>query len=196
MQAESYDDSFLHLFSCPGHDCRDSPCWDDCWHTHHCDLLVPRSCTIQMEAHSEQKNRKFRSGSECSICLEPVWTKAFVMACSHSFHLRCFYEWLKTHWCQGSWGNCPLCRKVADCFSPFMLRECLLPPTFDSKAESVLDKCFTPNIYIALNIWVIPSLCLQWANQWTCICHQCFGLLSEMIQKHSCLTSKNQKILV
>ena len=149
MHGKSYDDSFLHLFSfdCPGHDCRDSPCWDDCWQTHHCDLLVPRSCTIQMEAHSEEKNRKFRFGSECSICLEPIWMKAFVLGCAHPFHSRCLHQWLKTHWYRGSWGTCPLCRKVPDCFTPFMLRESLLPPTFDSKAESVLDNCFTPSIF-------------------------------------------------
>lgn len=146
----SFDDSYLHLISydCPGHECTEQ-CWDGTWYNTHSTLIVPRTCKIQFEAHSVEKNRKFRLGSECAICLEPIFIQGFVLGCAHAYHAKCLFSWIETRSAKGMWGNCPVCRKPNDCFTPLMIQESILHPEFD-ELESIMAHCIAPKLQINL----------------------------------------------
>ena len=50
-----------------------------------------------------------RVGTECAICLEPVWTikTAFVTCCGHVFHKNCMVPWQRLK----NVNTCPMCRR-------------------------------------------------------------------------------------
>ena len=48
---------------------------------------------------------------ECSICLEKIKNQSLILDCSHSYHIYCLQEWVKSQTSIGNIPRCPMCRE-------------------------------------------------------------------------------------
>lgn len=72
-------------------------------------LLVRRGCR-RIIVGKPKSSKLEQEDKDCPICLERLHLSehCHVLACQHSFHVRCLDQWLRQH------DTCPLCRQVAN----------------------------------------------------------------------------------
>lgn len=109
----TYDDSYIHLCSwlCPG-----SSYCTDMYFPEESDIMCPKTAAVDFEAHAPLENRKFSPGTICAICSNSIFSGAYVLGCSHTFHKKCLYYWIFNKWRLMSrlCMMCPMCFKWLD----------------------------------------------------------------------------------
>ena len=71
------------------------------------DTIIKKGISEQRRKGLKVVHRKKVTEVNCTICLEKLMGKVYVLRCNHRFHVQCLDKWLKTQM------TCPMCRADA-----------------------------------------------------------------------------------